>query len=705
MTLRSDKLAAFSPARAAMTQPSMLVAAGLPAAGAVPGSPPIAAPLRNGDFIVALFDQLQRWLGSLGAQLQEMGLAVLGLASAFSHATPPRDGLLLAQATALLAGLMAAGLLLEWLAGLLLSKPRRFWLRLAKRGRGSRVGDVEAGTGQYDRLHALVFALGLLLLDALPLLAFLVATVLALPLADGTPLIRVMAMTLAGIYVAVRLLLVALRRLLETGPSLSVLHVSPPASRTLLRWLRVAALVIVAGALLGDAVPLLGAVSARQGGMLKLAMLLAGLTVVVLLFRLRFLDRREAFVPVETAGMAVQTLRRWFAAWSASLASLLLLGFWSMLILGLREGLPRLTRMVVITAVILIAARLVAAVLLGALTKTLRSRPGGTTAGVDGVRHDYPWLRRSISAIVGVVALLVLLQAWGVDVDGWLFHSAVGQGLLRVIATLLVTSLAAIAAWEAVVRGITRRIAYWTGEGDKLRASRWRTLLPMVRTGLFAILVLAVVLAVLGEAGVNTAPLIASAGVVGIAVGFGSQKLVQDFITGVFLLLENAMQVGDTVTVASVAGTVEELSLRTVRLRGGDGSLYIVPFSAVTTVNNASRGLGNASVSVDIAADGDVGAAIGALQDIGAQMRQEPAFAKSMLGGMEIWGVNAMDGFRINILGQVRCTDTGRWGVQREINRRVVKRFRQMGLALADPNQRAVRLLGNAGAVTARHSV
>lgn len=682
----------------------MLVAAGLqaamPAAGSAPKPPPTAAPLRDSDFIVALFEQLQHGLGSLGAQLQDMGLAVLGLARAFSRATPARDGLLLAQATALLAGLMAAGLLLEWLVCRLLSKPRQFWLQLAKRGRGRNTGDGDAGTAQHDRLHALVFALGLLLLDALPLLAFLVAAVLALPLAGGAPLVRVMAMTLAGIYIAVRLLLIALRRLLETEPSLSVLQVSPPASRTLLRWLRVAALVIVAGALIGDALPLLGAVSARQGGMLKLAMLLAGLIAVVLLFRLRFLDKREAFAPAETAGMAVQTLRRWFAAWSAPLASLLLVGFWSMLILGLREGLPRLTRIVVVTAVILVAARLVAAILLGALTKALRGRSGETVAGADVVRHDYPWLRRIVSAIVGVVALLALLQAWGVDVGDWLFHSTVGQGLLRVVATLLVTSLAAIAAWEAVVRGITRRIAYWTGEGDRLRASRWRTLLPMVRTGLFAILVLAVVLAGLGEAGVDTAPLIASAGVVGIAVGFGSQKLVQDFITGVFLLLENAMQVGDTVTVASVAGTVEELSLRTVRLRGGDGSLYIVPFSAVTTVNNANRGLGNASVSVDIATDGDIGAAIGALQEIGAQMRQEPAFARSMLGGMEIWGVNAMDGYRVNILGQVRCTDTGRWGVQREINRRVVKRFRELGLVLADPNRRTVRLTGDAGSAT-----
>ena len=652
----------------------------------MPKSAPTASPLRNSDFIVALFEQLQRWLGSLGTQVHDAVLALLDLVRAFNPATPVQNGPSLVQATMLLASLMAVGLVLEWLACQGLSKPRRYWLRL------SRQDNKEMGIAPHEHLHALAFALGLLLLDVLPPLAFLPAAILILPLADGEPLIRVMAMTLAGLYIAVRLLLATLKRLLETGPSLGVLCVSLPVSRTLHRWLRGLALVIVAGVVVGDALPLLGTVPATREGAFKLAMLLATLIVVVLLYRLRLLDKRRAFAPAKTTGTAVQTMCRWFATWSPPLASLLLVGFWSMLILGLQVGMPRLTRIAVITVAILVAARLAAVGLLGMVAKALRGRTDGNATDTGGAQHGYTWLRWAISAVVGVAAFMALLQTWGVGVGDWLLHNPVGQGLIRIVATLLATSIAAIVAWQAVVRGMARRIAYWTGKGDKLRASRWRTLLPMVRTGLFAILALTVVLAGLGEAGINTAPLIASAGVVGIAVGFGSQKLVQDFITGVFLLLENAMQVGDAVTVANVAGTVEELSLRTARLRGGDGSLYIVPFSAVTTVNNASRGLGNASVSVDITADGNIGPAINALREIGAEMRKEPAFAKDMLGDMEIWGVNAIDGFRVNILGQVRCTDAGRWKVQREINQRIVERFQHLGVSLANPNWRDVHL-------------
>ena len=88
----------------------------------------------------------------------------------------------------------------------------------------------------------------------------------------------------------------------------------------------------------------------------------------------------------------------------------------------------------------------------------------------------------------------------------------------------------------------------------------------------------------LSEIGVNIAPLLAGAGILGVAIGFGSQKLVQDLITGIFLLLENAMQVGDWVTVSGLSGSVEALSVRTIKLRASDGSVHLIPFSAVTSV-------------------------------------------------------------------------------------------------------------------------
>ena len=194
-------------------------------------------------------------------------------------------------------------------------------------------------------------------------------------------------------------------------------------------------------------------------------------------------------------------------------------------------------------------------------------------------------------------------------------------------------------------------------------------------------------LTALGAVGVNITPLLAGAGIVGIAVGFGSQKLVQDVVTGVFLLLENAMQVGDFVTVSGLSGTVKNLSVRSIRLRAGDGSVHIIPFSAVTSVTNTNRGIGNAAISVNLAYDEDVDKAGEVLKQIAAEMRREPEFKTRMRGDLDLWGVDKVDGATFTIVGQIECTDSGRWPVQREFNRRMKIRFQELGVDIAYPAQ------------------
>ena len=192
-------------------------------------------------------------------------------------------------------------------------------------------------------------------------------------------------------------------------------------------------------------------------------------------------------------------------------------------------------------------------------------------------------------------------------------------------------------------------------------------------------------LTALSEIGVNIAPLLAGAGILGVAIGFGSQKLVQDFITGIFLLVENAMQVGDWVTVAGLSGSVENLSIRTMRLRAGDGSVHIIPFSSVSTVTNVNRGIGNAAVSVAIPIEEDSDRVSEVLSGIARDMRGEARFAEMMRSDFQLWGVDRVDAGVVTIVGQIVCTDDGRWAVQREFNRRLSIRFKALGLRIATP--------------------
>jgi small-conductance mechanosensitive channel len=191
----------------------------------------------------------------------------------------------------------------------------------------------------------------------------------------------------------------------------------------------------------------------------------------------------------------------------------------------------------------------------------------------------------------------------------------------------------------------------------------------------------------LNAIGINVGPILAGASIVGVALGFGSQKLVQDFITGIFLLVEDAMDVGDWVTLAGVSGTVEHISIRTIRLRAGDGSTHLVPFSSVTSVNNSNRGLGNAAVTVNVDPSEDTDRISALLADIAKKMRQEAEYAAGMQSDLQLWGVDKVDGSMITIAGQIVCTDASRWGVQREFNRRMKLCFEHEGVKLAIPQQ------------------
>jgi hypothetical protein len=164
--------------------------------------------------------------------------------------------------------------------------------------------------------------------------------------------------------------------------------------------------------------------------------------------------------------------------------------------------------------------------------------------------------------------------------------------------------------------------------GRSGRATRLRTLLPLLRTALLVAIAIVIGLTALSELGVDIAPLLAGAGIVGVAIGFGSQTLVHDVITGMFLLLENEIQVGDVVTAAGFSGTVENLSIRTIRLRAADGSVNIIPFSTVTTINNTSRGIGNATISVTIPYDEDIDRVDGTLKEIVGEKRSRAMGAR-----------------------------------------------------------------------------
>ncbi len=454
-------------------------------------------------------------------------------------------------------------------------------------------------------------------------------------------------------------------------------------------WVRWLVGIAIFGVTLASIGGRLGWTLAAQDGLIKLAALAVHLGLVAIVWHSR---RRVARKLRPRAGMSPrwQALAARFADSWHWIAIILIMALWLAGAVQAEAGLQRALRLAGLTLLVLIGYRVVAIAALGAVDRLFRNG-SGTVRPLPGfgqrMQRYQPMARQAVAIIVGLLALLVLLQLWGFHALLWFSAGAIGARALGALATVLVLVALSLVAWELVNAAIDRHLHRLSASGMVAQASRLRTLAPLLRTCLLTTILVFVVLTALSEVGINTAPLLAGAGIFGVALGFGSQKLVQDFITGIFLLLENAMQVGEWVTVSGLSGKVENLSVRTMRLRAGDGSVHVIPFSSVTTVTNTNRGIGNAAVSVVVSIEEDVDTVGDVLKQIAAEMRADPDYRDGIRADLALWGVDKVDASTVTIVGQIECTDAARWGVQREFNRRVKNRFQELGIRLANPAQ------------------
>jgi small conductance mechanosensitive channel len=169
---------------------------------------------------------------------------------------------------------------------------------------------------------------------------------------------------------------------------------------------------------------------------------------------------------------------------------------------------------------------------------------------------------------------------------------------------------------------------------------------------------------------------------------------VQDVITGLFLLLENTIQVGDVVSTSGLSGVVEYLSIRSIRLRAEDGSVHVIPFSSVTTVTNMTRDFGHAVIEAQVSYEDDYDQVVAVLQEIVAEMRQEPRWQAEIRDDLEVMGLDRFGDSAIVIKARIRVGPFGRWAVLREFNRRMKLRFDEHGIEIPYPHQQLVMAAG-----------
>ena len=264
---------------------------------------------------------------------------------------------------------------------------------------------------------------------------------------------------------------------------------------------------------------------------------------------------------------------------------------------------------------------------------------------------DYaPVVIRNLRIMMAVLGILVLARIWNIELLDFVpagLASRIGEASFQIIVTLILAS----ALWGIVKTAISRRVPEETidphalveGEGTASGLSRLQTLLPLVRKFLFITLVTIVGMIIVSSLGVNIGPLLAGAGVVGIAIGFGAQALVRDIVSGIFFLIDDAFRVGEYIDVGSAKGMVEKISVRSLRLRHHLGQINTIPFGEIKHVTNYSRDWAIMKLELRVPLDTDPEKVRRLVKSVGQQMLKEPELADNLLQPLKSQGVHRME--------------------------------------------------------------
>ncbi|MCP5279310.1 MAG: mechanosensitive ion channel family protein [Thiobacillus sp.] len=263
--------------------------------------------------------------------------------------------------------------------------------------------------------------------------------------------------------------------------------------------------------------------------------------------------------------------------------------------------------------------------------------------------------------------------------------------LMQIYQTGLRIAVILVLAWVLLrlsKRGIRLLREYMSERAgnDTEEVKRIETLGRVFRYTTSVLIILVAGMVVLSELGISIGPILATAGVVGIAVGFGAQSLIKDYFNGFFMLLENQVRQGDVIQVADKSGLVEEVTLRYIKLRNYEGQVHYIPNGNITTITNMSREYSYAVIDVGVAYREDIDQVMALMEQVGAEMRTDPNCADEILEDMEMAGVDQWADSAVVIRCRFKVKPLEQWGVRREFLRRLKHAFDAHGVEIPYPH-------------------
>lgn len=546
------------------------------------------------------------------------------------------------------------------------------------------------GQGLYPILRLLISVVAAALIDVLVVaLAYVGGNLVATFALGESGELSTQASLFLNAFLIIELLKAGVRMLFSPRyEGLRLLHIASASAAYWNRW--IARLIGLVGYGLLVIVPLINAhISPTLGANVGTVIVIGAYiyaVAVVLINRKRLRDGLDHSARQATLAASRVLLRLFAHVWH-----LIALAYFTLvLILTLtrpEEALP---------FVLIATAQTLGAVLVGMLISRLLTQTIGRRIKLSDNLNDrlplleprlnsyVPTALRVIRVLILISVVMLVLDAWGAfDLAAW-YASEAGSTIVGKLVNIFTILTVAAILWLGLASLIEGKLHPDGSHG--IPSARAQTLLSLFRNALAIVLLTMSGMIVLSEIGINIGPLIAGAGVLGLAVGFGAQSLVQDIITGVFIQIENAMNAGDVVTVGGITGTAERLSIRSVGIRDVSGTYHVVPFSSVSTVSNYMREFGNHVGEYGIAYRESIDEAIEQLELAFEDLKADENHSHKLLAPLSVAGVVSLGDSSVNIRVVIKTTPGDQWAVGRAYNRLVKMRFDAAGIEIPFPH-------------------
>jgi moderate conductance mechanosensitive channel len=351
--------------------------------------------------------------------------------------------------------------------------------------------------------------------------------------------------------------------------------------------------------------------------------------------------------------------------------------------------LPSNTVEVVLALGLVLTAALGTSIAAGSLTRRL-------LAGIHGDRfHTEPFVRatvkvvrRMVFALVALVLTFPALDLAGVSFDIGLHMEDLGRWASNAglrICLIAVFAYAATRLATSVVHRAELEIAHGAGPLAFERRKRAQTLGGTFRRFISALVWTTAVLMMLREMSVDITPVLTGAGILGLAVGFGAQTLVKDVISGIFIIVENQVRVGDIAIINGISGVVEEINLRTIVMRDGEGVVYTIANGEIRSLANRTKDFSYYVINLGVGYEEDTDQIVSAVRDAGEELMKDPAFAINILEPVEIMGVDDFQASQVTLQFRIKTLPQKQWEVGRELRRRVKKALDARGIRMPSP--------------------